>query len=151
MAFGGEITDADISQGELVRFHGSIFNNATESGASILSMNVSMQRAGSNQISVNISKAYDPVRQEFDLNTTFTDYIAEEMNYEPGSYNVSIFFVIRASDAIGVAGDIHYSLFNETMLIRGISQPLQVVNIFLVLIGLGAAIYLFLYIQGRRN
>ncbi len=120
IAFGG-YAETDVAvQGSKVLFSASIYNNDTDTGAEIQSMNVTFA-IGTQRIKlINASKTYDTDRKQFEINETFTDTILVDINFDPGRYNVSIFFVVIPTGSTALAEN-KYALANATFTVRGVS------------------------------
>jgi hypothetical protein len=135
-AFSGSISTDVIEKGSTVRFTGSVFNQQV-AAIWIYSMNVSfMETFGRSREIHNTSKYYgDDVR--LTTNTTFTDVISAKIEYEPGSYNVSIFFDYDLSGQADESAEWNstYALANSTVEIVGIGQPLQIARGFGIILG----------------
>jgi hypothetical protein len=151
-AFGGEYTSDNIRRGDTVTFFGSVWNNNTEPGTKILFMNVTLTRTTATEPTAKFVKEYEPNRQNFPSLSVFSDSITEKLDYEPGLYNVSILFMLENPSVI-VAERIqpYYALTNETMLIRGVTQPLQFLYALLVLAGVVFLLFIFIIIQRKRE
>lgn len=134
--YSGSISSDEIEKGSIVRFTGSVYNPQV-AAVWIYSMNVTfMEIFGRSTEFHNTTKFYgEEVR--LSSNETFTDVISAKIDYEPGEYNVSIFFDYDLSNK---AEDSHewnstYAMANTTVKIIGIGQPLKIFQGFLILLG----------------
>ncbi|MHA2171796.1 MAG: hypothetical protein ACXAB7_18125 [Candidatus Kariarchaeaceae archaeon] len=135
-AFSGSISTDVIEKGSIVRFTGSVYNQQV-AAIWIYSMNVSfMETFGRSKEFHNTSKFYgDDVRLA--TNDTFTDVISAKIEYEPGKYNVSIFFDFDLSGKKDESAEWNstFALANSTVEIVGVGQPLEIARGFGIVLG----------------
>ncbi len=104
---------------------------------------------GAQKLLLNASETIPEDRQEVNVNETFTYAMLVKVDFDPGIYNVSIFFEVSGgSEAIR---DNIYSLSNATFVIRGESNPEAVTRGILIFLGgiTGAIVLILLYNRFR--
>ncbi len=151
IGFGGYIESQSVLKGSKVWFGGSFYNNNTEGNVKVHSMNISFVIGrGAQKLLLNASETIPDDRQDVAVNETFTYAMLVEVDFDPGIYNVSIFFEISGgSEAIR---DSIYSLSNATFVIRGESNPEAVTRgILFFLVGITGAIVLILLYNKYRS
>lgn len=150
IGFGGYVESQSVLKGSKVWFGGSFYNNNTEGNVKVHSMNISFViGSGSQKLILNASETIPDDRQEVGVNETFTHAMLVKVDFDPGIYNVSIFFEVSGgSEAIR---DNIYSLSNATFIIRGESNPEAVTRgILFFLAGvIGVVVILLVYNRFR--
>ena len=140
-AYGGYISDNRVEQGEVVNFSGT-FHNAQSSTIYVISFNVSFveqlgQTAQRDPRRDNISRVYDESRRVVATNSSITDTLTEAVTFEPGKYNVSIFFMFSSDSSISPVSTLNssYALINSSFVIEGATQALEIARFVSYIIG----------------
>jgi hypothetical protein len=140
-AYGGYISDNRVEQGEVVNFSGT-FHNAQSSTMYVISFNVSFveqlgQTAQRDPRRDNISRVYDESRRVVATNSSITDTLTEAVTFEPGKYNVSIFFMFSSDSSISPVSTLNssYALINSSFVIEGATQALEIARFVSYIIG----------------
>lgn len=102
----------------------------------IQGMNVSFTEGSASGSSTNVdtfylTKSYPESRRALPANSSFSDRFTIKVSFEPGTYNVSIFFA-NSNESDSRSWNPHvYALTNETVVIIGVNDTLK------FLLGLG--------------
>ena len=154
-AYRGFVENDRVNEGDRVRFSGT-FYNYIDSTVYVFSMNVSFVEnlgPGSNRdpSRPNASKLYDETNWAIASNASLTDSIVTTIDFDPGSYNVSIFFVYSNSTPSAVAdyGTV-YALENATLVVEGLTQALEAVRIVGIIIGAVAVVIIGVLIYNSK-
>ncbi|MDH5401281.1 MAG: hypothetical protein OEZ01_05700 [Candidatus Heimdallarchaeota archaeon] len=138
VGLSGFISNDRFEQGSKVRFSGSYINNGTEA-LYTQSMNITfteiISRANADPQVFNLSIQYYPADTLVEVNGTFTGTINQEINFEPGPYNVSLFFFV-SDDPDYIRSGIRsvYSIANASITIVGSSQTSDFVRTVVIII-----------------
>ena len=130
-AYGGFISSSKINQGDRVEFS-AVFNNFNSTPFYLFSFNVTfVERIGSTTTRdpnrPNITKLYESDRRQVLAGESFTETISHVVDFNPGSYNVSIFFQYGATETVTQPASLSkaYGLINQTFSVEGLTQGLE--------------------------
>ncbi|MHA2504435.1 MAG: hypothetical protein ACXAE3_16390, partial [Candidatus Kariarchaeaceae archaeon] len=81
-----------------------------------------------------------------------TDTVSSEIDFEPGAYNVTIFFQYSNATAITAATTVGtvYALINASFVVEGLTQTLQIFRTIGVIIGIAAIGVIVLLVYNSR-
>ncbi len=144
---------AKIDEGEEATFSGTIYNLQNIS-IYVDSLYVEfiegiISGAQGNTDVLNMSKTYPAERQELPTNSSFTDTFKTEVNYNPGTYNVSIFFMY-SNNSDGSSLEKVYSLINQTVIIEGVNDYTRFVIGFAYAVGFAIVIVIGLIVYNNK-
>ncbi len=146
IGYGGYIQSQSGVKGSSVLFAGSFYNNNTGGNVKVHTMNITFSiGVGSRIHLLNVSKEIPSARKDVAVNETYTDSMWVKLDFDPGIYNVSIFFQVSGgSEAIK---ENVYALSNQTFIIRGETNTQAVARGFLIFVVslIGALILFVIY------
>jgi len=155
-AYHGFVSNDNINKGDRIRFSGTFFNfkSSTEY---VHFFNVSFveilgDTATKNPAKPNITRTYTDQRRVVIANGSFTDTITQKINFDPGLYNVSIFFMHTNSttSTVNTGLDISYALVNQSFTVQGVTEGLEILRVIGISIGVISAVVIGLLVYNSK-
>lgn len=150
---GSGFVPGKIKQGSEVMFSGTIFNlsNLTIYVHSMYVEFIEGTTIGSTGIAqrFNSSHSYPESRRTLESNASLSDFHKDEINYEPGEYNVTVYFEY-ANTTTATTFDIAYAIINQTTVVVGVSSAGRLLRGFGIFVGIVASVIIGLIVYNNK-